>query len=63
MLWRVLLAVLGFFGGVGMLVYLIGWLIIPGEGDTASPIESLLGRGRSGMSPVADRAARRSRPC
>ncbi|QLQ37779.1 PspC domain-containing protein [Micromonospora robiginosa] len=51
-LWRVLLAVLGFFGGIGLLVYLAAWLIIPGEGDTASPVESMLGRGRSSMSPV-----------
>ncbi|MFV2099948.1 PspC domain-containing protein [Micromonospora sp. LOL_024] len=51
-LWRVLLAVLGFFGGVGILVYLAAWLIIPGEGDSASPVESMLGRGRSSMSPV-----------
>jgi phage shock protein PspC (stress-responsive transcriptional regulator) len=52
-LWRVLLAVLALFGGVGVLLYLIGWLGIPGEGDTASPIESLLGRGRSGMAPLS----------
>src|SRR6266511_1360029 len=52
-MWRVLLAVLGFFGGVGVLIYLIGWLAIPNEGETASPIESLFGRGRSGMSPVS----------
>lgn len=51
-LWRVLLAVLGFFGGIGILVYVSAWLIIPGEGDTASPVESMLGRGRSSMSPV-----------
>ncbi|MCZ7435453.1 PspC domain-containing protein [Micromonospora sp. WMMC241] len=51
-LWRVLLAVLGFFGGIGLLVYLAAWLIIPGEGDTASPVESMLGRGRSSMSPI-----------
>ncbi|WFE42321.1 PspC domain-containing protein [Micromonospora sp. WMMD998] len=51
-LWRVLLAVLGFFGGIGLLVYVAAWLIIPGEGDTASPVESMLGRGRSSMSPV-----------
>ncbi|WP_229400642.1 PspC domain-containing protein [Micromonospora okii] len=51
-LWRVLLAVLGFFGGIGILVYVAAWLIIPGEGDTASPVESMLGRGRSSMSPV-----------
>ncbi|UQU64078.1 PspC domain-containing protein [Couchioplanes caeruleus] len=52
-LWRVLLAVLGFFGGVGVLIYLAGWLLIPAEGDTASPIESLLGRGRSAMAPLS----------
>ncbi|MFF5174826.1 PspC domain-containing protein [Micromonospora sp. NPDC000089] len=51
-LWRVILAVLGFFGGVGILVYVAAWLIIPGEGDSASPLESVLGRGRSSMSPV-----------
>lgn len=52
-LWRVLLAVLGVLGGTGVLLYLIGWLIIPSEGDTASPIESLLGKGQSGMAPLS----------
>jgi phage shock protein PspC (stress-responsive transcriptional regulator) len=52
-LWRVLVAVLGILSGVGVLLYLIGWLIIPAEGDTASPIESLLGKGRSGMAPLS----------
>ncbi len=52
-LWRVLLAVLGILSGVGVLLYLIGWLIIPAEGDHASPVESLLGKGRAGMSPLA----------
>ncbi|HET9517668.1 MAG TPA: PspC domain-containing protein [Actinoplanes sp.] len=51
-LWRVVLAVLG-LSGIGVLVYLIGWLIIPAEGDTASPVEAVLGRGRSQMSPVS----------
>lgn len=51
-LWRVLLAVLGFFGGIGILVYVAAWLIIPAEGDSASPVESMLGRGKSSMSPV-----------
>lgn len=51
-LWRVLLAVLGFAGGIGILIYLAAWLIIPNEGDTASPVESMLGRGSSSMSPV-----------
>ncbi len=36
-LWRVLIAVLGRLSGVGVLLYLIGWLIIPAEGDTGSP--------------------------
>ena len=52
-LWRVLAAVLGVLSGVGVLLYLVGWLIIPAEGDTASPIESLLGKGRSGMAPIS----------
>ncbi|GAA0795758.1 PspC domain-containing protein [Spirilliplanes yamanashiensis] len=51
-LWRVILAVLGFFGGTGVLLYLVGWLFIPAEGDSASPAESLLGKGRSRMQPV-----------
>jgi phage shock protein PspC (stress-responsive transcriptional regulator) len=53
-LWRVLFAVLTLFGGVGLLAYLIGWLLIPADGDTASPIEAVLGRGRSRTSgPIA----------
>ncbi|MFF5291588.1 PspC domain-containing protein [Paractinoplanes globisporus] len=52
-LWRVLVAVLGILSGVGVLLYLIGWLIIPAEGDSASPIEGLLGKGRSGMAPLS----------
>lgn len=50
-LWRVLLAVTSFFG-IGLLLYLAGWLLIPGEGDTASPLEALFGRGRSSTSPL-----------
>jgi phage shock protein PspC (stress-responsive transcriptional regulator) len=46
-LWRVLLAVLVVFGGVGLLAYLIGWLLIPAEGDTTSPVEGLFGRAGS----------------
>ncbi|HET8682375.1 MAG TPA: PspC domain-containing protein [Micromonosporaceae bacterium] len=51
-LWRVLFAVLTLFGGIGLLAYLVGWLVIPAEGDTAAPVEALAGRGRSGTSPV-----------
>jgi phage shock protein PspC (stress-responsive transcriptional regulator) len=50
-LWRVLLAVTSFFG-IGLLLYLAGWLLIPGEGDTASPLEGLFGRGRSSTNPL-----------
>ena len=51
-LWRVILAVLTIFGGAGLLVYLIGWLMLPSEGDTGSPVEAVLGRGRSGTPTV-----------
>ncbi len=46
-LWRVALPVLTVLGGFGILVYLLGWLLIPAEGDSASPVESLFGHGRS----------------
>lgn len=51
-LWRVLIAVLAFVGGSGLIIYLVGWLLMPQEGDTASPVESLFGRGRSSTSPL-----------
>ncbi len=49
-LWRVALPVLTVLGGFGILVYLLGWLLIPAEGDSASPVESLFGHGRSSTS-------------
>lgn len=53
-LWRVTLAVLTLFGGIGAMTYLVGWLLLPEEGDEVSPVEALLGRGRSATSaPVA----------
>src|SRR6266545_1792441 len=51
-LWRVLFAVLTLAGGVSVLVYVVAWLMIPSEGDTGSPLEALLGRGRSSTSPA-----------
>ncbi|HEY8472533.1 MAG TPA: PspC domain-containing protein, partial [Natronosporangium sp.] len=51
-LWRVGLAVLICFGGVGALIYLLTWLLTPEEGDTASPAEAMIGRGQSNTSPV-----------
>lgn len=38
-------------GGLGVLVYLIGWLFLPEEGDEVSGAEALIGRGRSSMPP------------
>ncbi|MFI5913402.1 PspC domain-containing protein [Dactylosporangium sp. NPDC051541] len=53
-LWRVIFAVLTLAGGVSIVAYLLGWLLLPAEGDTGSPLEALLGRGRSGTSaPLA----------
>ncbi|MGH3655735.1 MAG: PspC domain-containing protein, partial [Micromonosporaceae bacterium] len=52
MLWRVLVAVGVLFGGVGLVAYLLGWLIMPEEDDTGSPLEALLGRGRSSTSGI-----------
>lgn len=51
-LWRVLTVVLTFVGGIGLLAYLIGWLLIPSEGDSASPVEALVWKGRSSTSAV-----------
>jgi phage shock protein PspC (stress-responsive transcriptional regulator) len=47
-LFRVLFAVLSVFGGAGILLYLLGWLFLPAEDESASPVESLIGRGRGG---------------
>jgi len=50
-LWRILLPALTLLGGVGLLIYVVGWLLIPSEGDPVSPFESLIGRGRSSTAP------------
>jgi phage shock protein PspC (stress-responsive transcriptional regulator) len=47
---RVGLVVAAIYGGAGILVYLLGWLFLPEEDDDASPIEAVLGRGRSSTS-------------
>jgi phage shock protein PspC (stress-responsive transcriptional regulator) len=48
---RIALVVATFYGGVGVLFYLLGWLLLPAEQDEVSPVEALVGRGRSSMSP------------
>jgi phage shock protein PspC (stress-responsive transcriptional regulator) len=46
---RVALVVLTLFGGTGVLLYVLGWLLLPEEGDDASVAEALIGRGRSSV--------------
>jgi phage shock protein PspC (stress-responsive transcriptional regulator) len=50
MLVRVGLVVAAIYGGAGILVYLLGWLFLPEQDDEVSPVESLLGKGRSSTS-------------
>jgi phage shock protein PspC (stress-responsive transcriptional regulator) len=47
---RVGLVVATVFSGVGVLLYLLGWLLLPVEGDEASAAESVVGKGRSSVS-------------
>src|SRR6478752_10266308 len=49
---RVAFVVLALFGGSGILLYALGWLLLPSDSDEVSAGESLLGRGRSRTSPV-----------
>ncbi|OJV23893.1 MAG: hypothetical protein BGO26_03485 [Actinobacteria bacterium 69-20] len=49
---RVAFVVLALFGGSGVLLYCIGWLVMPADGDDASAVQALAGRGRSSVSPA-----------
>lgn len=51
-LWRVVLVVLAFFGGTGIVLYLAGWLLIPAEGSTGSHVQRLV-RGQRVSTPAA----------
>src|SRR5437016_7870604 len=42
---RVITVVLAFFGGAGVLLYLVGWAMIPEEGHRTSMVERALHRG------------------
>jgi len=48
--YRVTLAVLSIFGGVGLLLYVIGWLLIPAEGAAGSVLDRVVHR-RTGSRP------------
>ncbi|WP_233357141.1 PspC domain-containing protein, partial [Saccharomonospora iraqiensis] len=51
---RVALIALTVFGGIGLSVYLLGWLLLPEADDEVSGLEHLLGKGHSSMSrPLA----------
>ncbi|WP_046768967.1 PspC domain-containing protein [Jiangella alkaliphila] len=53
---RVAIVVLSIFGGVGVLLYAIGWLVVPAEDEERSILDQALGRGeyrRSGTVPLA----------
>ena len=41
---RLIFAVLTFFGGVGAIAYVVGWALIPEEGDTASIAERFISK-------------------
>jgi phage shock protein PspC (stress-responsive transcriptional regulator) len=47
---RVALVTATIFGGIGLPVYLLGWLFLPEENDQVSAFESLIGRGESSVS-------------
>lgn len=49
---RVALVVLTLFGGFGIVLYAVGWLVVPDDGDRVSAVQALLGRGRSSVSPA-----------
>ena len=44
---RLVFAVLTVFGGAGILFYLVAWLIIPEEDETASIVENMINKNRS----------------
>jgi phage shock protein PspC (stress-responsive transcriptional regulator) len=51
-LFRVLFAVTSFFGGAGILAYVIAWAAIPVRGAAQAPIDRLVGGGRRGRIPM-----------
>jgi phage shock protein PspC (stress-responsive transcriptional regulator) len=47
---RVALVAATVFGGAGLVLYLLGWLFFPNEGDQVSAFEAMIGRGQSSVS-------------
>jgi phage shock protein PspC (stress-responsive transcriptional regulator) len=50
-IFRIVLAALAIFGGVGLLLYALGWLLIPEEGSDVSELHRLI-QGRPSPAPV-----------
>ena len=51
-LFRVLFATAAFFGGAGVLAYLLAWVAIPEEGTVSAPIDRFVGQLRRRRIPV-----------
>jgi phage shock protein PspC (stress-responsive transcriptional regulator) len=51
-LWRVTVAVLTLFGGAGLVLYALGWLLVPRRGEHRSFAERTLRRPDHGISPA-----------
>lgn len=49
---RVGFVVATFYGGAGILMYLLGWLLLPEQDDEAAPFEAMINRKRSSTSGV-----------
>ncbi|MGE5133942.1 MAG: PspC domain-containing protein [Gemmatimonadota bacterium] len=45
---RLVFAALSIFGGAGVLVYLVAWLVVPEEGEERSIADSYLNKKRGG---------------
>jgi phage shock protein PspC (stress-responsive transcriptional regulator) len=50
-IFRIVLAALAIFGGVGLLLYALGWLLIPEDGSDVSELQRLV-RGHPSPAPV-----------
>jgi phage shock protein C len=44
---RLIFAALSIFGGLGVLLYLVAWVVIPEEGEPASIVENFVTKNRS----------------
>ena len=62
LIFRILFVVLTFFGGSGILLYALGWLLLPEDGENESEGQRLL-RGTAGLDREdGDRRSRRADP-